>query len=234
MNRQAINMAIETSGRRGSVAVGRGDALLETADLPEQRRHAVELLPVLDGLARCHGFTPADIGEGYISIGPGSFTGLRIAVTTAKLLARVHGTKLVAVPTLDVIVRNLTQPTPGGVAVMLNAKGGRCFTGIYDRRDDAWIARDAPALLTPNEAIEQAGAPLSIIADRLPDCDLPDGVTLLDRAVAVAKAEHLWHLGRAMAERGEFTDAYHLAPLYVRLPDAEEKWRQRQRAEAQT
>jgi len=226
-----IHIALETSGRRGSVAVGRGDALLESVDLAEQRRHAVELLPMLDALGKRHGFGPAHIGECYVSIGPGSFTGLRVAVTAAKMLARVHGTKLIAVPTLDVVVRNIAEPTSGGVAVMLNAKGGRCFTGIYDRQDDAWIARDAPALLTPTEAMEKAGVPLTIIADKLPDCDLPDDVTVLDGDAAVAKAEHVWHLGRMMAKRGTYVDAYELAPLYVRLPDAEEKWRQRQQAE---
>lgn len=233
MNGEPIHIAIETSGRAGSVAVGRGDQLLEAMNLPEQRRHAVELLPMLDALGKRHGFVPTDIAVTSVSIGPGSFTGLRVAVTAAKMLARAMGTKIVAVPTLDVVVRNI-EPQDDPVAVMLNAKGGRCFTGIYDWQDGDWERRDEPALLTPAQVVERTGTPVAIIADKLPDSDLPDRAVVLDRSFAVARAEVVWQLGCKRAACGQFADAYALTPLYVRLPDAEEKWQQRQHAGSQT
>ena len=232
MPNEPVNLALETSSRHGSIAVGRGDRLLETVVLAEQQRHAIELLPRLNALAAKHRFAPADIREVFVSVGPGSFTGLRVAVTTAKMLALAHGAKLVAVPTLDVVVQNAAagdagDQAPTTVAVLLNAKGGRCFTAVYDRRQGRWMARGAPALLTPSEAIARAGTPLTIIADRLPTCDLPDGVTVRTGPLAVPRAESVWRLGRNLARREAFTAPHALSPLYVRLPDAEEKWRER-------
>ncbi len=224
MSREPVSLAIETSSRLGSITLGRGDGVLASIDLPEQERHAVELLPRVDAVFAEHDLKPADLAEVYVSVGPGSFTGLRVAVTTAKVLARVTGCRLVAVPTLDVVVENAPADLPH-VAVMLNAKGGRWFTGLYDRADGGWRARGAAQLLTPDAACALAGRPLAVLADVPPEA--PEGVALLDRALAVARSEVVWRHGRAAAAAGRFVDPYALTPLYVRLPDAEEKWRAR-------
>jgi len=214
------NLAIETSSRIGSVTLGRGDAILATAQLPEQRRHAVELLPTIDRLCRHYAIGPPDIGEIYISIGPGSFTGLRVAVTTAKVLSRVTGAKLVAVPTLEVVAANVA-PYTDRVAVMLNAKGGRCFTAVFENGRPIL----GPALMTPAQLCDDFRGP--ILGDHLPDQDWPADVQLLDPALAVPRSESVWRIGRAMAAAGQFTPALDLVPLYVRLPEAEELWQEK-------
>ena len=226
MPAQPYNLAIETSSRRGGVALGRGDELLATAELVQLQRHNVELLQAVDAMCQRHGARPDQIGQVYVSIGPGSFTGLRIGVTTAKMLGISIGCRLVAVPTLDVVVRNAPADRLH-VAVCLNAKRGQCFTGIYERRGDDWTALLAPTLLTPAQLCDQAPRPLAVIGDHLPDHDWPDDVTLLDPPLAVPRSEMVWQLGRALAAGGEYVDALALEPLYVRLPEAEEKWRQR-------
>ena len=238
MRPDSYNLAIETSSRRGSVTLGRGDALIESADLGEQRRHAVELLPAVDAMCRRHNIRPAEIGEVYVSVGPGSFTGLRIGVTTAKTLGRAIGCRLVAVPTLGAVAQNAPPHHPL-VAVLLNAKQSRCYTGLYERSGDAWKPRTEPALLTPAELCELRARlfhgsdpppPMAVIADKLPDFDWPADVQYLDPTLATPRSEAVWRLGRAAAERGEFTDPLELTPLYVRLPEPEEKWRAKQNA----
>jgi len=227
MTVREYTLAIETSSRVGGVALGRGEALIETVELPEQRRHAIELMPTIDRLCEKHGVAPAAIGQVYVSVGPGSFTGLRIGVTTAKLLGRTIGAKLVAVPSLDVVAQNAPadRAIRGNVAVMLSAKRGQCFTGLYERRDDEWVATTAAALLTPAEVCERAPRPLAVIGDHLPAHDWPGDVELLDASLAVPRGEVVWRLGRRGAEAGRFVDPLALAPLYVRLPEAEEVWR---------
>ncbi|MHB1156642.1 MAG: tRNA (adenosine(37)-N6)-threonylcarbamoyltransferase complex dimerization subunit type 1 TsaB [Phycisphaerales bacterium] len=268
----SYNLAMETSTRCGSVAVGRGDELLAHESLPPQQRHTVELLPRIDALARRFGFTPHDLAEVYVSIGPGSFTGLRIAVTMAKMFARVTGCKLVAVPTLDVVVRNAPDDATN-IAVMLNAKRGQCFTGLYERsvplpqvgerlgegdgrrvtsdakqtisrdstshphpnplpereREQEWRTVLEPSLLTPAQVCERAERPLTVIGDHLPDYHWPADVTIITDDRAVPRAEVLWQLARAAAKTGQYVDPYALTPLYVRLPEAEELWQQRNR-----
>src|SRR5690606_21289352 len=119
------NLAIETSTRHGAVAVGRGDELLGTRPIPLPPRgteHRVDLMLAIDELCREHDIAPAEVGEVYLSIGPGSFTGLRNAVTTAKMLAMTLGTRIVSVHTTDVVVHN-APATCDRVAVCVNTKG---------------------------------------------------------------------------------------------------------------
>src|SRR5947209_9406441 len=100
-------IAIETSGRIGSVAlVEGGGAVVAEEHFPHGLKHAAEILPMIDRLCRARGWKAADFEQLYVSAGPGSFTGLRIGITLAKTLAFAMGLKLVAVPTLRVLVEN--------------------------------------------------------------------------------------------------------------------------------
>lgn len=214
----AYNLAIETSCRSGSVTLGRGGEELRTVELPEQRRHAVELLPVIDRVCREHGLKPADLGEVYVSIGPGSFTGLRIGLTVAKVLSRVTGAILVPVPTLEVVAANAPEHEPR-VAVMLNAKGGRCFTGVFEGGTPV----GEPGLMTPAELGRQFEG--LVIADHVPAIDWPGGIRLGPPEWAKPSSRQVWAIGRRLASRGVSTTAQDLVPLYIRLPEAEELWR---------
>ena len=194
------HLAIETSTGDGAVALGRGDEPLATRDLPSKRRHNLELIPTVDHLLRDHGLTARDLAELYISLGPGSFTGLRIAVATAKMLALTLGVRVVGVPTLDV----LREQHPG-VMVCLNVKRGT-----------AWSAGPGhPPALRPLEGIAATGLPL--VADTI------DGAMPPRPDVAT-----LYRLGRTRAVAGGYDDPLTLTPLYIREPEAVTLWDEKQ------
>lgn len=229
MSAPRYNLAIETSAPTGSVSLGIGDQLLETEVLSAQQRHAIALMPAVDALAERHKLRPRDCEAVFVSVGPGSFTGLRIGVTIAKTLARVTGATAAAVPTLDVIVENVTAGHER-VAVCLNAKRGQCFTGIYQREEDRWLRVIEPTLLTPAQVAEHE--PTAVVGDAhvIDRLDWPGAVERLDVELAVPRSEVVWRIGRMMLERGETTEPYALTPLYVRLPEAEEVWQQKNAA----
>ena len=104
------------------VAVGTERAAPRNAcTLPPGNRHATELMPAIRDLTAQHGWRPEQIDELYLSLGPGSFTGLRIAVAIARALQQAIGCRLVGVPTLDVIAAN--APTSFAIVVpILDAK----------------------------------------------------------------------------------------------------------------
>lgn len=230
MTTGGFNLAIETSGRAGSVTLGRAGRPLASADLPAQRRHVIGLMPTIDQLCRDHGAGPGDLQTLYVSVGPGSFTGLRVGVTVAKILARAKGCRVVAVPTLDAVVENAPTDRPH-VAVMLTAKGGRCFTAVFARTDRQWKRDGEATLMTPAELCERAPRPLAVIGDKLPEHDWPGGVERLDAELAQPHSDVIWRLGQTLADADAFADPYALTPLYIRLPDAEEKWRAKEAAE---
>src|SRR3954465_13392792 len=118
--------ALETSGRTGSGAVARDGAVLVEEQFPHGLMHAAGIIPIVDRLCRAKGWVPSDIEEVYVSAGPGAFPGLGVGVTVAKALALAAGAKLVAVPTADVLVRNLPAGWQRAV-IVLDAKRGQIF-----------------------------------------------------------------------------------------------------------
>lgn len=222
------HIAIETSGRSGSITLGHTDDILDTAELPHKRRHNVELLPTIDMLCKKHGVAPDMIGQAYVSLGPGSFTGLRVGITTAKMLALASGVEVFGIPTLDVLAQNAPAEATH-VAVCLNLKHDTVHCATYQRDNGSWSALIEPKLRTMAELLSESPAPIHVIGDPLPA--IPDGladhVTVLDPGYAVGRSEAVWHLGRAAAQSRPADDPMTLAPLYIREPEAVELWNRR-------
>ena len=220
-------LSIETSGRRGSVALSEDGHVVAEDSFAHGLQHAAGLLPMIDTLVRSRGWTPADLTHVYVSIGPGSFTGLRIAVTLAKTLAMATSAKIVAVPTARILIENLPADAREAV-VVLDAKRGQIFTARYIR-DSAglWTETEPAHLDTLAAMLLRAGRPVHLVGEGIPYhreaiIESPD-VRVADESLWQAQATVVARLGREMARRGELADPWTLTPLYVRLPEAEEK-----------
>ena len=221
------NLAIETSTRRGSITLGCGDDILESVDLPEPKRHRLVLMAAIDELFQRHGLAPADLDQVYVSIGPGSFTGLRIAVTTAKMLAMTLGARLVAVPTVEVLAENVPPRTVGThLAVCLNTKADTAYTGCFISDGERWQPARAPRLSAIDEMLAVLPRPMLLLGETLAESIMGDRVERLPAPYAEPHSENVFSLGRALAQRGMFTTGYDLLPLYARRPEAEEVWEQ--------
>jgi len=153
MKPKPLILAVETSGRAGSAAIALGEKLLAEATLSGTMRHSAEIFPVVRGLLNDLGRKPEEIEHIYISVGPGSFTGLRIAVTMAKAMHLANTAKIVHVDTLDVIAANVTTENtvhpsshelrapsiehPASsieyIATILDAKRSQFFIAVYQR-----------------------------------------------------------------------------------------------------
>jgi tRNA threonylcarbamoyladenosine biosynthesis protein TsaB len=232
----AVCMSIETSGRRGSVAVGRGNAVLAEETFDTLHQHSVALLPAVDRLVRRIGGSPQSIAEVYVSAGPGSFTGLRIGVTFARALAYALGAKVVCVPSLEAIAQNALRaaPAPERAAVLLDAKRNHVFAACFELAGDRYVPLDDPAEREPQAYLRQLG-PIAVLGE---------GVALHAEAVArcpqarvlaedlhAAGACVVYQLGRLRARQGEFAELAEIIPSYIRRPEAEERWEKRKRDE---
>lgn len=228
MPRPRYSIAIETSTRAGELALGRDDALIETVALPPQRRHHVGLMPGIDRVCRAHGLTPPDIGQAYVSLGPGSFTGLRVAVAAAKMLALAAAVELVGVPTLDVLARNAPHDH-AYVAPCLNLKGETVYCGVYHRQAHAMTPVVEPALRTLDELLREAPRPVALLGEVLPPlpADSGEAVTVLPAKLARPRAGTVWQLGHELAGAGRYADPMAFEPVYGRRPEAVELWERR-------
>ena len=212
-------IAIETSSRDAQVALGCGETVLATATLSQQRRHNLELVSAIDELCTRHGLKPADLAACFVALGPGSFTGLRIGVATAKTLALALNLELVGVPSLDVLAANAPLERPAAVCLntkahRLPAMGHTTYCAIYCQTElvlePALRTLDDLATAAPPDTVHLGGS-------------LPDHLPQLPAELTIPQAENVYHL----ALRRPPTAATVLQPLYIREPEAVTLWNQR-------
>jgi tRNA threonylcarbamoyladenosine biosynthesis protein TsaB len=157
-----------------------------------------------------------------VSRGPGSYTGLRVSVMSAKTLAYATGCSLVAVDTFECIVRQVPGEFPD-VEVIADAQQQKVYVQRFGSRPeslvilplDAWLQRDRPA------GTVVTGPGLEVFADRLP-ASLPT----LPRPLWLPQPEGLLQVGLERLRRGERDDPFAVEPLYLRASAAEEQWRE--------
>jgi tRNA threonylcarbamoyl adenosine modification protein YeaZ len=142
--RETVVLAVETSSRIGSAALARGPTLLGESRFSGPMQHSAEIFPAIDELLRRHGCAPTDIDQIHIAIGPGSFTGLRIAVAMAKTMHLANAVQIVTVDSLDVVAANLSDAPegqieapqrqitpPDRIAALFDAKRGQFYVSAY-------------------------------------------------------------------------------------------------------
>lgn len=229
------NLAIETSARLGSVAVGRGRDIIAVASFRAELAHAKELLLTIDRLCRDAGIAPTAIGQVFVSGGPGSFTGLRVGITAARTLAWAGGARIVRVPTLDVIAQNaldLENP-PADLGVLIDAKRENVFASSFRLEGGRYKRATEAAECNAIDFLGSLPRPCSLVGEGVLFFEQPtasSGVSVLPADLNRARAEVVHRLGIALADAGEFDDPDQLTPIYVRRPEAEEVWERRMAA----
>jgi tRNA threonylcarbamoyladenosine biosynthesis protein TsaB len=220
---------LETSGRVGQVALARGGALLALRRLDEARRHARDLVPALRDLLHDQGWQPRDVQAVLVSRGPGSYTGLRVGIMSAKTFAYATGCALLAVDTFAAIA----QQAPAEVRrldVIADAQQDKVYVQAFVRSPEAnaWApltelssvkAHDWLAGREPDAWVSGPG--LRMLAARL------SGVPMVPSQDWEPRAESLLQIGWKRLLRGERHDLWSLEPLYLRPSSAEEKWQGR-------
>jgi len=229
-----VSIAIETSCRLGGVALGAGQVLAAEADFDAASRHAAQLVSRLDAMLTRRQLRPADIDEVYVSVGPGSFTGTRVAVTVARMLAQtVPGLAVVAVPTTHAVAEGARRLDWLRLGVILDARQGLIYAATFSRQGEQIMPDGPEGVMTPDEYLAAAGRPLALIGEGLAYHCLADELVLVPRDLAapphLPSAAGVWRVGRRMAAAGMFTEYHQLEPIYCRKPEAVRAWEKKRR-----
>lgn len=218
--RSDVSIAIETTCRAGGLALGLGDELREAVRFDASRGHATHLISLLRDLLARAGLRGSDVTELYVSIGPGSFTGTRVAVTVARTMGQVvPDLGCVAVPTLSAIAENALDLAWRNLAVILDARDGCICAGLFGRDRQRIVPAGEPEIATGEAFLAAAPRPLLLIGEGLEHHDLrADGVESAPAALHLPEAEGAWRVGRRMARAGQFTPPGRLLPVYLRKP----------------
>ncbi len=201
----------------GRLIPGRDVEHLGTELISRERRHDDDLMPAIDRLFTRCGAGPRDLARVGVSIGPGGFTSLRIAVAAAKMICEATGAACVGVPSAEVVARRVAAP--GAFAVALASKGDTAFV----TRFTAPPSPDGPGRLVGAGDLEALAVQL-LIADRF----LPDSLRERAAAAKIGIGAPVFDPGACLecAAEAHAVDPLELLPLYPRLPEAVVKWRE--------
>ena len=216
-------LALETTEKFGSVALLDGERLLQEINLPTTGRSARTLAPAIDGLLREQHCPPGNVDTVAVVVGPGSFTGLRIGVVTARMFAYAVGAKIVGVDTMQTVA--LASPVSEGfLSVGVDAQRGEVVVQTFE------LSPEGPQPVTGHHLISVAqwwfekkrwgevvftGPALERFHS-----NAPDDVALADESLWMPKASVAGRLAAGRLATGEPDDLWSLVPIYSRLPYA--------------
>lgn len=200
-------LAIDTSTDYLSLAVIKDGKAIAKFHKKAAMRHSMLLVPMIDKLLKKSKLKVKEIDCFAISIGPGSFTGLRIGVTVVKGLAYALKKPVITVPTLDAIAMN-AKKAKGIICVILDARKKKVYASLY-RSDGENIKKLSPYLLLPLD-------------------DLLKKIRKYDKVLFLGDTEENkfkkdWHpkaetvgmLASEYFKKKKFTDAADLEPMYI-------------------
>ncbi len=228
-------LGIETATMTGGVALASDERVISEYTLNVRTTHTARLMPALDQVLRDSSVDKREIDGIAISIGPGSFTGLRIGMATAKGLALGLDIPLLGVPTLDALAYNIPFAMYQ-ICTILDAKKKEIYYSLFryiepeesGEHMGSPLQRQVPYQVVPpadlvsqidektiflGDAVDAYG---DFISESLGDLALfaPD-VQRFPRAATVAE------IGLAKLKAGEHLDVAFAEPIYIRLSDAE-------------
>lgn len=228
-------LSIDTCDSRGGVAVLRDDSVLTLSEHEPGVEYSSWLLPAVMGTLAKSGVAMNEL-DGYVATsGPGSFTGVRVGLTTIKGWVEVYGKPVAAVSRLEAIAEQ-ARSAPRCVAAFVDAQRGQVFGAVY-RRDGVELLRVGDEMvISPGAFVEEAarlsgGEKIAWVS--------PDPAHLLGEAawkereksgerieeVSATLAGVIGRIGLRRLREGKSTDVLELDANYVRRSDAEIFWK---------
>lgn len=216
-------LAVETSTLAGGVALVEDDRTVGEYLLDVRLTHSERLMSAIDRLMLDAGWQAGDLQGLAVAVGPGSFTGLRIGISTVKGLALALALPVAAVPTLDAMAAGLPFAALP-VCPVLVARRDEVYCSLYRWSGTAMEREWDYLALSPAELVERLREPVAILGDYPAPIDSAHArpVPPWRRGPSAAC---VGHLGRRHLLAGEAVGAADLLPLYVRPSAAELKRR---------
>jgi tRNA threonylcarbamoyladenosine biosynthesis protein TsaB len=211
----------------GEVALARGSDIVRHRLLDETRLHARDLAPAVAAMLQEESWKPADLQAVIVNRGPGSYTGLRVGIISAKAFAYATGCALVAVEGFQAVARKAPLEAEQ-VHVISDAQQGRVYQQSFRRRpEDGEIISDSLLCIVDFSTWIQSvprgdwvsGPGLRTFAGRL-----PAHLNTPDEDAWDPHPRSILEIGLARYWAGERDDHWKLEPLYLRPSSAEEKW----------
>ncbi len=216
-------LAIDTATRWTALALYNGTAVLSEQGWYGRNTQTIELAPAIATLLQRAEITPADLDAIAVSLGPGSYTGLRVGLGVAKGLALANQTPLIGVPTLDIVAAAF-QPLDHPLLAVAEAGRNRVCAARYEWRGrSGWQSEAEPVIVTWDELLAVQEGPLTIAGEINPDAmrQIRTSGKKLQLAPVASwprRAGFLAEIGWRRLRKGQTDDPAALVPIYLREP----------------
>lgn len=237
-------LAIDTTGAYSSVAIYDDGKITQIIN-EDNYSHLQKLIPVIQNLLEKENVKPQDLDAIAVSMGPGSFTGIRIGMATAKGLAQIWNKPIVEVPTLaSFAFKNLSWLDEKDVAIcpVFDAKRHQIYGGAYKIGSDAQLIPDSAYDLDDYlKLLAEAKDKYSKVVF------FGDGIKAYEETLNAFEIEHNFApedersqnayaaamLGAKLFSEGKTTDCYNAKPEYLRAAEAERKLAEKLKADSE-
>lgn len=221
-------LAIDTSNQTLTIAVCEEKKIMGQYTITVKRNHSLTLMPAITQLVNDVGLKPNEFDRIVVAQGPGSYTGLRIGVTTAKTLAYTLKIELVGVSSLKVLAANCVKEK-GVIIPVFDARRNNIYTGAYEYVEgvlttvvadrhiamEDWLEqlKEVDSLYFVGEDVEKFRSQIESVLPNAEICTISE-----------------WQIpnGAALAELGRLAkpekDIHHFLPNYLKRVEAEENW----------
>lgn len=220
-----LALAIDTSGDTAGLALAAESKIVTELSFRQKMDLLKRLVPNIDRILTDAGKTRTELDGIIISLGPGSFTGLRIGMATAKSIAHVLGKPIVGIPTLDVLAEGAAAACPRSIVALIHARPGDVFWALYRWKDGKLLKTVEDSASTVEEMIETAKKESEIVfcgdgAEKNREVlasEFGEG-SILPEWFNVPRPSVLARLGMERLEKNDTDDLFSLVPRYVRRP----------------
>lgn len=216
-----IILGMDTCSANAAVAVMNDKKLIGEFVISNDRTHSQVIMPLVDDMLKKCGLDISDIDVFAVSVGPGSFTGLRIGMATVKTFAQFCKKPIIGVSSLDSLYENCAL-FDGIVCPIIDARHGEVYNALY--KDGKRITDYR--VVSVDRLIEQlngqkvcfCGDGVLTYGDKLAQCT---DFTVATQNISMQKASSLCIAAYKRAINNDFDDVYSLLPVYLRKSQAE-------------
>ncbi len=223
-------LGIDTSTSCGSIGLIEDERILCEYSLEKKASHSERVLKTIDRVLEDSGVSIGDIDGFAISLGPGSFTGLRIGVSAVKGLAFATGKPVAGVSTLDALAQNVRY-SPYLICPALDARKGEVYSALYRHSEKGGLTKLAPEMaIKPVDLLERIEEKTLFLGNGV----YPYGDLIRRKLGGMAHIAAfpfnfihgaiVAQLGRQNLGKGEYLDLEGFTPRYLRKSEAELKW----------
>lgn len=223
-------LAIDTSNQAMSIAVMENEKLIGELTTNLKRNHSERLMPAIDALMTELGLDIQEIERVAVAKGPGSYTGLRIGVTTAKTLAWTLNKELVGVSSLKVLAGNVSL-TDQYIVPIMDARRGNLYTGLYQYREGVLVEAEPDTHISADkwaEHLSKKEGQFILVGEDYSkhqetfEKQLAERVSIALPQQHVPKASVLGILSLS----SDVEEVHTFTPNYLKLAEAEENWQE--------